>query len=1001
MAGTLISTLYPPVPRSTFATAFVVNTAARVYFSISSFNSAGDIKRVHYSVVNQKTNENVLNSGTGLMVSDGLNYDESVGFYYIDISADSILKTTAGNGKATGWNHNMIYAVQLRFDNSTDSWANTNEYFSTHLANFSEWSSVVLLRPIAQPILVVRPWDMGKQTEDPNFNPGIVPITGSVVFNDADLPQKETETVQYFQIQVTQRDKNKVLLDSGKLYTANSLNRNQLNYLLDVNQLDTEDVTSYDIYIKFVTKNQYSKTRKYKFTISEFVENMDFSPKITVKMDNENAIATVNVKNETSVIGTLYIKRASSLSNFKKWETIYASKVNSTLDISIEDNTVGSGVWYQYYTQLQGVGVGAAYQGPMSKMYKSSKIFPEFYDAVISRQDKQISLRFNYTVSGLKPTVNRQKVDTLGGQYPKFAENAILNYKQFSIQGLISTQEDAGEKFLSKRKFYGDNYNNFLVHEDKFYRDEYLKENYNFLWEREFREELTKWLNDGEPKLYRSMTEGLMVVMLTDITLTPNETLGRRLYTFSATCYEIADGDSLDTLNSLGVYRVITPTMGVNGESPDPMPDYVNVSKPGQLYHIASAGLLKGDIIGKKIFNDCKTRYSGVLSTKQPQNARLRNVKIWFHSRPHVFYVAADGSLELIARDNKTTPWTQTDTNRYKNKQLILGYRFDINALRQKKNSNAEDSSIPVTGDRGKADLLPEASLKSVFVNERGFYQVPNDIEVNDIEFPQTDDEVTMEYVLDYEEHGQRAGQVTSTTVQKIVVGQQRDIFRPGVFQDERIMRRYYYIVKTKNQSFFQRMKWWKGYCFDVQPYSLLRVQEHGKTEYQDIEIGGTGVFHILKDMEIDDFCFLGRRMKRVDESRLNFCDEWEYVLDTSVIGDIVDETWHTVSGIDTKESVEVYDNDSKYAGIIDTFKAIPHKLSDKEQQTSDQAKLEAIENPKIHMVYQVNGRNYLYYIDNQFYEIELDEGYSEGLAKVPVTGNFDFYGMVYRNTML
>ena len=330
-----------------------------------------------------------------------------------------------------------------------------------------------------------------------------------------------------------------------------------------------------------------------------------------------------------------------------------------------------------------------------------------------------------------------------------------------------------------------------------------------------------------------------------------------------------------------------------------------------------------------------------------------------------------------------------------------MGYRFDINALRQKKNSNAEDSSIPVTGDRGKADLLPEASLKSVFVNERGFYQVPNDIEVNDIEFPQTDDEVTMEYVLDYEEHGQRAGQVTSTTVQKIVVGQQRDIFRPGVFQDERIMRRYYYIVKTKNQSFFQRMKWWKGYCFDVQPYSLLRVQEHGKTEYQDIEIGGTGVFHILKDMEIDDFCFLGRRMKRVDESRLNFCDEWEYVLDTSVIGDIVDETWHTVSGIDTKESVEVYDNDSKYAGIMDTFKAIPHKLSDKEQQTSDQAKLEAIENPKIHMVYQVNGRNYLYYIDNQFYEIELDEGYSEGLAKVPVTGNFDFYGMVYRNTML
>lgn len=1000
--ATLISTLYPPVPRSTFAAAFVVNTAARVYFSISSFNSVGDIKRVHYSVVNQKTNENVLNSDTGLMIADGLNYDENVGFYYIDISADSILKTSAGDGKSTGWNYNMIYAAQLRFDNSTDSWANTNEYFSTHLANFSEWSSVVLLRPIIQPVLAVRPWDMGDQTEDPNFNPGIVPITGSVVFEDADLPQKETETVQYFQIQVTQRDKNDVLLDSGKLYTANSLDRNQLNYLLDVNQLDIENITSYDLYIKFVTKNQYSKTNKYKFTISEFVENTDFNPAITVEMDNENAIATINIKNETSVIGTLYIKRSSSLSNFKNWETIRAVKVNSALDLSIEDNTVGSGVWYQYYAQLEGASVDTTHQGPMSKMYKSSKIFPEFYDAVISRQDKQISLRFNYSVSSFKPTVNRQKVDTLGGQYPKFAENAILNYKQFAIQGLISTQEDTEEKFLGKQEFYGDNYNNFLVHEDKFYRDEYIKENYNFLWEREFREELTKWLNDGEPKLYRSMTEGLMVIMMTDITLTPNATLGRRLYTFSATCYEIADGDSLDTLNSLGIYNIITPTSTINGENPEPVPDYVNVSKPGQLYRMTSADLLKGDIVGKKITSDYNTRYSGVLSTKYVQNVRLRNVKIWFHSRPHVFYVAADGQLELIDRDNGTRPWTQTDTNRYQNKQLLLGYRFDINSLRQSKDANTNGTSTPVASDETKADLLPEVSLKSVFVNERGFYQIPKDIEVNDIEFPQTDDEVTVEYVVDYEEHGQTKGQVTSTTIQRIVVGQQRDIFRPGVFQDQRILRRYYYITRTENQSFFQKMEWWKGYCFDVQPYSLLRIQEHGKTEYQDIEIGGTGVFHILQDMDIDDFCFLGRRMKRVDESRLNFCDEWEYVLDASVVADnAVDETWHTVEDVDTKELVEVYDNDSKYAGITDSFKTIPQELSEKDQQTSDTTKLAAIEDPKIHMVYQVNGNNYLYYIDNQFYAIDLDNDLSAGLAKVPVTGNFDFYGMVYRNTTL
>lgn len=52
------------------------------------------------------------------------------------------------------------------------------------------------------------------------------------------------------------------------------------------------------------------------------------------------------------------------------------------------------------------------------------------------------------------------------------------------------------------------------------------------------------------------MPEGNMVVMLTDISLTPEQTLGRRLYNFSATMYEIEDGYSLETLDSLGIINI-------------------------------------------------------------------------------------------------------------------------------------------------------------------------------------------------------------------------------------------------------------------------------------------------------------------------------------------------------------------------------------------------------------------------------------------------------------
>jgi hypothetical protein len=78
----------------------------------------------------------------------------------------------------------------------------------------------------------------------------------------------------------------------------------------------------------------------------------------------------------------------------------------------------------------------------------------------------------------------------------------------------------------------------------------------NWWWERRFREEAMAWLNDGEPKLFRSMAEGNMIVMLTDVTLTPNNDVGRRTYNFTATAYEVGDGYSLDELDALGVFDV-------------------------------------------------------------------------------------------------------------------------------------------------------------------------------------------------------------------------------------------------------------------------------------------------------------------------------------------------------------------------------------------------------------------------------------------------------------
>jgi len=66
---------------------------------------------------------------------------------------------------------------------------------------------------------------------------------------------------------------------------------------------------------------------------------------------------------------------------------------------------------------------------------------------------------------------------------------------------------------------------------------------YNIAAERKFKLEVLDWLNNGKPKLFRSPTEGNYVIRLMNVSLSPNDTLGRAIHSFSATGYECMDND--------------------------------------------------------------------------------------------------------------------------------------------------------------------------------------------------------------------------------------------------------------------------------------------------------------------------------------------------------------------------------------------------------------------------------------------------------------------------
>lgn len=521
----------------------------------------------------------------------------------------------------------------------------------------------------------------------PQYMPGIIPFAGNLIFSgDADQTgidkkvnseyyrrdintSSNSEYIMSYRIKVYDNLEN-LVKDSGIVYPAKAEKTNYFYWLCDLTNAATN--ITYSVELTFTTNNQYTFSKTFNFTMIEPL-NIEFNPKFSfnkielpyngqgyawkrsddsyfnnmssielskfnseiredglwyevedekVLVTSEDGWVTLTVSHGDLVTpGYLFIKRATSLDNFQNWELIDCSYqlYSDNFSRTIVDKTVSSLVSYKYSCQY------LTAKGSWTRTVISPEVvYPDFHDILISRGDKQLAIRYNAQITSLTPVVNRVKIDTLGGRYPKFAENAKLHYKQFQINGLITAESDYNRTFLNDldyreqmatydNKFggkygirndtvketgivnieYEDEEGNIRTHtytngtysQDIAESDTKVKQNKrdtqintrhdlypidNWWWEREFREKAIEWLNDGEPKLYRSMTEGNLIVMIDAVTLTPNTQLGRRIWNFSATIYEVGDGNSLQQLDSLGVYTVPNPYGGVfSGESGD------------------------------------------------------------------------------------------------------------------------------------------------------------------------------------------------------------------------------------------------------------------------------------------------------------------------------------------------------------------------------------------------------------------------------------------------
>ena len=210
------------------------------------------------------------------------------------------------------------------------------------------------------------------------------------------------------------------------------------------------------------------------------------------------------------------------------------------------DSNVEQGLQYEY---------GYCLEDKVNNIAWTS-ICPDFEDIFLSDKEHTLRIRYNPKISSFKTTLAEQKTDTIGAKYPFFFRNGNLAYNELPISGLISYHMDDLMLFDTS---LADEYGVAAVARQRtadssaFMNRTPADEVY---LERKYKRKVMDWLNNGQPKLFRSATEGNFIVRLMNVSLSPNDQLGRRLHTFQATAYEIDDYDE-DGLQRLGVLNLV------------------------------------------------------------------------------------------------------------------------------------------------------------------------------------------------------------------------------------------------------------------------------------------------------------------------------------------------------------------------------------------------------------------------------------------------------------
>lgn len=600
-------TLYPPVVNS-WMPAFVQTDPVRVYFSLSKYNNISEVKYVQITCSSQLTNLTILHKknypiGIKMISADAIGYDAGRSGddkWYITISPDDLQEPAIIDG-VKGFQINQYFKVQMRFASSDippeEDWDGSpttlNNWTIAHLDKLSEWSRVCVIKAISQPSISLQGWSEPLTEIDTSF----FGITGALVFRAGSA---EKEVLESYTLIIKDQLGMNILYQSEKIFSDGE-NPNEIYY--SIPYMLTDDAY-YQLVIIYTTNNGYTNDEGQILHFhTQFHTDTELLARLYTIPDEENSCIVVRLVPEYAE-GTLFVDynealedayviyqdqlnylnvaaggvqnyitilRSSDKDNFTLWEDIHTEYLDSYEHINYVylDYTAEGGVLYKYAVQKRNIEGGRS--PALYEMKEEGGVLvpadPKVYapeSVFLITKDVQLNVKFNEDINSIKHVIAENSTETIGSKYPFIRRNGNINYRQFNIQGLISTLVDweKGETWnveemafndnvyeAKKKAFYGDNYQYY----QKYNIDNNIDLQNDIIYEKKYRQKVEAFLMDGQPKLFKSTPEGNIIVRLTDVSLTPEKQLGRMLYSFQAKATEIAD----DTIANYEKYNII------------------------------------------------------------------------------------------------------------------------------------------------------------------------------------------------------------------------------------------------------------------------------------------------------------------------------------------------------------------------------------------------------------------------------------------------------------